>query len=503
MNRSHRKRRTSWIDITFSITLVALTIATIFLAFIYIKNEHVQFPQNIKNVTSTPTVIDTIDSNYPGIKIITETSNDSYAPFAIQYPQSLHSSFNDDVSTYIKNAKQDYLTKMEENKQIGAESPGELNISFETFPHRSGNYSFVFVNGSYLGGTNGVTQIRSFHLNPETGKSITIEDVFDHDQNRLEKLTVLVRESLYNDPTLKNFLFLEDMHFHTEPLWSNFANFAMTDDTIIFYFDEYVIAAGAAGAPIVAVPLGEVSDIIASEFKIKDTSNNEQQNEDTQTGEQNLESDKPEDDETGTTPEESIEDTDVITPPLDPSIKRVALTFDDGPDPKVTRQILETLKKYDAKATFFMLGSRVEYYPDIAIEVKEAGHELGNHTWTHSDLTKADAKKISNEINKTSSIIENVTGQKVTAFRPPYGAVNKTVHKQTNLPVILWDVDTRDWEHRNPIQLLDQVKMKTKDGSIILMHDIHQSTADGLDAVLAYLKNEGYIFVTASELLSW
>ena len=104
------------------------------------------------------------------------------------------------------------------------------------------------------------------------------------------------------------------------------------------------------------------------------------------------------------------------------------------------------------------------------------------------------------EINKTSSIIEKVTGQKATAFRPPYGAVNKTVRSQTNLPVILWDVDTLDWKNRDPNQLLAQVKGLTKDGSIILMHDIHQSTADGLDAVLAYLQSEGYIFVKVSEL---
>ncbi len=147
-----------------------------------------------------------------------------------------------------------------------------------------------------------------------------------------------------------------------------------------------------------------------------------------------------------------------------------------------------------------MLGSRVEYYPEIAKKVQEAGHELGNHTWNHPDLTKAGVEKVRNEINETSSIIENVTGQKVTAFRPPYGAVNKTVRSQTNLPVILWDVDTLDWKHRDPNQLLAQVKGSTKDGSIILMHDIHQSTADGLDAVLAYLQSEGYTFVTVSEL---
>jgi len=180
--------------------------------------------------------------------------------------------------------------------------------------------------------------------------------------------------------------------------------------------------------------------------------------------------------------------------------KQVALTFDDGPDPEVTTAILATLKKYDAKATFFMLGSRVEYYPEIAKKVEKSGHELGNHTWNHPDLTKASSNKVNSEIAKTSTIIKDVTGKNATVFRPPYGAANDSVRAQTDLPSILWDVDTLDWKHRNADELLRIVKSSTQDGSIILMHDIHQSTADGLDSVLAHLKKEGFTFVTVSEL---
>ena len=184
----------------------------------------------------------------------------------------------------------------------------------------------------------------------------------------------------------------------------------------------------------------------------------------------------------------------------DSAVKQVALTFDDGPDPIVTMQILDILQKYDAKATFFMLGSRVEYYSEIAKQVAEAGHELGNHTWTHPDLTKAGVDKIYKEIERTSAIIQEVTGIESTTFRPPYGAVNQIVRNQTDLPVVLWDVDTLDWKHRDADQLLLNVQNSVKDGSIILMHDIHHSTADGLDAVLAYLQGEGFTFVTVSEL---
>ncbi len=500
MKNTHRKRRSAWIDVTFSIAIIALTVSAIYLISQTTKNEASSLPE--KKQAAASVVIDTIDSNYPGIKIITETSNDAYIPFAIQYPQSLHSPFNEAISKYITTAKQNYLTTMEENKKTSSEFTGELNISFETLSHHSGNYSFVLVNSSSTGAENGTTEIRSFHLNPETGESFTIADVLGRDPKNLEILSTLVREAIYNDPLLADHLFPEEVHIQTEPIWANFDNFAITDESLILYFDEYELAAGAVGPPIIAIPLSEINSLLSDRFQLLTEDTDEVEITKDPIKEENTAT-PPKDTESSSNQgnSDTTEDgTEGSTEEVDNGIKQIALTFDDGPDPKVTIQILETLNKYDAKATFFMLGSRVEYYPEIAKKVQEAGHELGNHTWNHPDLTKAGVAKVRNEINETSSIIENVTGQKVTAFRPPYGAVNKTVRSQTNLPVVLWDVDTLDWKYRDPNQLLAHVKGATKDGSIILMHDIHQSTADGLDAVLAYLQSEGYTFVTVSEL---
>ncbi len=504
MTRTLRKRRSTWIDITFSFAIITLTVAAIYL--ISLNSEKVTAsPSNKQAADPTPVVIDTIDSSYPGIKIITETSNDTYSPFAIQYPQSSHSPFNDAISGYISHTKQSYLTAMEKNREQANRYKGELNISFETLSHHSGNYSFVIVNNNSIVGPNGSTEIRSFHLNPTTEKIISITDVFELDVKRLEAISTIVREHFYSDEALKDSLFPEDLHINTEPIWENYSNFALTDDSIIFYFDEDELAAGAVGPPIVAIALTDINDLLANEFKIQvqtpDPSPDDSSAIDEPDPNTTPDSNEPPINE-GKSDSVSQNTGGTLLPDAtgENVVKKVALTFDDGPDPKVTTQILETLEKYNAKATFFMLGSRVEYYPDIAKNVKEAGHELGNHTWNHPDLTKADLEKVSNEINRTSMIIETVTGTKATAFRPPYGAVNQKVRSQTNLPVVLWDVDTLDWKNRDANQLLVKVKEKTKDGSIILMHDIHQATADGLDAVLAYLQSEGYIFVTVSEL---
>ncbi|WP_438311373.1 polysaccharide deacetylase family protein [Sporosarcina sp. FA9] len=495
MKITERKRHSPWIDVTFTTIVIILTLVAGFLTFLSIKSNAV-IETNVNSSPSIiPTKVETIESNYPGIKIVTETSNDSYTPFAIQYPQSIHSTFNEKITFYVNNAKQNYLNTMQNNMLLGLKSAGELNISFETFPHYSGNYSFVMVVANNYGSVRGMTEIRSFHLNPISGEAIEIQDIFYHDQKRLELVSESVRSLLFNDPALKNVLFLEEANINTEPVWENFNNFAITNDEIIFYFPELKLAPQSAGMPITAVPLREIDKVLANSYRDLEIMNSPISNK--------TDSEPIEDNKITETPPPKNDTTESVENSVESTkneMKQVALTFDDGPDPMVTTQILETLKKYEAKATFFMLGSRVEYYPEIAKKVKDDGHELGNHTWNHSDLTKASNEKVQSEINRTSSIIEDVTGVKATAFRPPYGAVNKTVRSQTVLPVYLWDVDTLDWKHRNANQLLASVQNKTKNGSIILMHDIHQSTADGLDAVLSYLQSEGFEFVSVSDL---
>lgn len=183
------------------------------------------------------------------------------------------------------------------------------------------------------------------------------------------------------------------------------------------------------------------------------------------------------------------------------SKKRVALTFDDGPDAKVTPQILATLQKYDAKATFFMVGRNVPKNATIVKQIYDAGHEIGNHTSNHKKLTALSISGVRQEVNGTSNAIYAAIGQYPTVFRPPYGATNEQVRSVMTIPSILWSIDTLDWKHHNPDKILAYVKASVKDGSIILMHDIHQTTANGLDNVLLYLQKQGYEFVTVSEIL--
>ena len=181
-------------------------------------------------------------------------------------------------------------------------------------------------------------------------------------------------------------------------------------------------------------------------------------------------------------------------------VKMVALTFDDGPDPKTTPQALDILKKYGAKATFFMVGQNVAGNEAIVKRVHNEGHQIGIHTWDHPVLTKLPLESAQKEILDTQTAINNVIGIKPTITRPPYGAINATIQNSVDQSFIMWNVDSLDWKTRNTKAIMQEIA-KTQPGSIILMHDIHQTSIDALPSVLEYLKSNGYTLVTVDELL--
>lgn len=180
--------------------------------------------------------------------------------------------------------------------------------------------------------------------------------------------------------------------------------------------------------------------------------------------------------------------------------KRIALTFDDGPSSSVTPGVLDTLKRHNVKATFFVLGSSVIQNPGLVKRELEEGHQVGSHSWDHPQLTKQSTQEVYNQILKTQKAVFDQTGYFPTTMRPPYGAVNKQVAEEIGLPIIQWSVDTEDWKYRNAGIVTKKVLAGATDGAIVLMHDIHKTTAASLDTTLTKLKSQGYEFVTIDEL---
>ena len=181
--------------------------------------------------------------------------------------------------------------------------------------------------------------------------------------------------------------------------------------------------------------------------------------------------------------------------------KVVALTFDDGPNPATTNQALDTLSKYGIKATFFVLGKNISGNEEILKRMKADGHVIGNHSWSHPVLSKLSLDEAKKQITDTEDALTKVLGSSSKLMRPPYGAITDDIRKSLDLSFIMWDVDSLDWKSKNETAILTEVQRQVKNGSIILMHDIHVETVHALPKVIDYLKEQGYEFVTVPEML--
>ena len=181
--------------------------------------------------------------------------------------------------------------------------------------------------------------------------------------------------------------------------------------------------------------------------------------------------------------------------------KAVALTFDDGPSRANDGRIVETLQKYGAHATFFVLGDRARVDGDILQMYLAAGCEIGSHSWNHPQLSKMKWDEIERQLSKTNKTVSKLTGgYQIQLLRPPYGSISNTMRKKLDMPMILWSLDTLDWKTRNTKKIFREVRKEVKDGDIILMHDIYSTTADAVEKVVPWLQNKGYDILTVSEL---
>ena len=187
--------------------------------------------------------------------------------------------------------------------------------------------------------------------------------------------------------------------------------------------------------------------------------------------------------------------------------KRIAITFDDGPHPYQTETILQTLEKYGVKATFFMVGVNVINYPEAAKAVIAAGHEVGNHTFSHQHMAGLNEEQVQREMGRCEDVLVELCEYRPHLFRPPEGAVNSYIEdcaEKNDYAMILWSLDTRDWEHKDTQQIVERVLSRIHAGDIILMHDYigrASKTPEALEILLPRLLAAGYEPVTVSQLL--
>ncbi len=179
----------------------------------------------------------------------------------------------------------------------------------------------------------------------------------------------------------------------------------------------------------------------------------------------------------------------------------IAITFDDGPGYKTTSNLLDGLAERNVKATFFLIGSKVEQNKEIVERMHNEGHLIGNHTYSHVDLACVGNSSALQEIQKTNELIKSITGEDVKYIRPPFGKYNNSLIYDVNMTPVLWSIDPDDWKTTDVSYVVDLVVNHASCGDIILMHDIYDSSVTAALEIIDRLQDKGFVFVTVDQLL--
>ena len=184
----------------------------------------------------------------------------------------------------------------------------------------------------------------------------------------------------------------------------------------------------------------------------------------------------------------------------DQNKKSVAITFDDGPSSKYNSQFLEVLAKNKAHATFFMVGSMMSSCGKCVLDTYQSGNEIGSHTYSHINIKKSSVAEVNENLAKVDDLFYQITGDHIRYVRPPYGAYSKENLENINSPLILWNLDTEDWRYRDVDHIVNYVMENVSDGSIILMHELYETSLEALKIILPRLYAMGYQVVSVGEL---
>lgn len=454
-----------------------------------------------QQVSSTGTISYDHISNYPGLHLELETEETDMYTMSVSIPTVNIKEIDLPIQIWIKQEILAFKNEMENyNKEASVSflDDGHLNIQLQTSKYSKHIYSLVFHAFQFTGGANGIQSVQPFVIHMKEGKILDISHIIDFDDKEgLEHFkNDLVREVKSNeqiidyldqdalDQALKN---LHDLK------WS------IDEDSLYIYFNEYEIAQGTAEEIQVELSLDLLEQkgvLLPFQNEGKSALKNDIENEEDIVDEEEVINNQEGEPKNKNTKEDDVS--------YDPNKKYIALTFDDGPNPSVTPQILKTLEKFNARSTFFMLGSQVEFYPTVAKQVKDAGHEIASHSYNHPDLTKLGFEQMKDEVNETTKQIKRATGVEPTLFRPPYGTKSDSLLNYLDdhgYALILWSVDSLDWKMRNAEKIQKTVLDHVTNGSIILFHDIYQETAESLPWLLEKLQKQGYEFITVSEML--
>lgn len=409
--------------------------------------------------------------------------------------------FNKDKIDYlikdlIFNKISDFRLSVKEEPLTDINYKSELNIDYEVLrgPKDIVSINFqILENAPYY--AHPKTEVITVVVDLKKDKQILLRDIFK--DKYLDKISVLAKDYFKNTEKYKGYTNTEVFEQGISPTHENYSSFLLEEDKIIIIFQKYQLFPGYFGIQAIEIPFTLLDNYLKDYYRNIDSL-------ETYSSIEILESEKKlsnenDEDLIEETPNED-ESPSENTRKIDPNKPMIALTFDDGPYVRATVPILNTLKEYDCVATFFVLGNRVNNYKNIISRISNEGHEIGNHSYNHKQLTTLSSKELKDQIQRTQRAVLEVIGSEPKVLRPTYGSYNKDLRKSIDMPIILWSIDPQDWKIRDPKKINNHILSNVRDGDIILMHDIFESTADAIETLVPDLLNRGFQLVTISEL---
>lgn len=418
------------------------------------------------------------DSRYSEIRskfVIRQTSREKVS---IEYPITKNNKINKTIAQIINRDDRDF--RYIATNVLSFNQPMTETISYQITHNNSAALSIIVNIKQDIHGAHPVSLTHFWTFDKKSGEVISLSDLTEQSEKATEEIVAAARNSINETIKQRQQTELDLSETITQETLSNFV-IIDGGNSLAWPIGQASLLPSAYGEMTIKVPIDAVAKYLQNP-----------------TARKLANIPKPPEPKPEPKPAPAVQ-----APAPTTGNKVIALTFDDGPGP-YTAHLLDVLDQYGAKATFFLIGSKVSSQANIVRSIHARGHQLGNHSWSHPELPKLPVDQIADEIDRTNDAIKQATGVTPAILRPPYGAVNGVVLEQLRLrgmSSILWSVDTRDWADRNSDIVCSRAVAGARPGAVILMHDIHQTSVGAVPCILSALKQQGYSFVTVQGLI--
>lgn len=392
-------------------------------------------------------------------------STDNY-DLKIDYPDVENKKIKKKIDEYVKKQKDNFLNNVKEVEDL--EQPKyDFNLSVNVNDYKDITHVYMLT-FAYTGGAHYTRDDTSLYYANKTKEFVDLKYFFK-DEESFKKLSSIAYYYV---------LKLEDKTFDelwvkrgTDPTIDNYRHFNFKDEGLEILFPPYQIASWADGEIKITIPYEEINDLLKEEYR-------------------------------NTSKEEEV--VSIIPEVRDltkyQDKKLIAFTFDDGPSETNTNYLLDNLDKYDAKVTFFVLGSRVNSNKETIKRAYLEGNAIGSHTYNHRNLNLLSDVALMDEVKKTNEAIKDIIGTSPTLLRPPYGNLTDHGKELANMSIVLWNIDPLDWKYKDKNRVANEIIEHAHDGAIVLVHDIYKSSVEGALLAMEELQKQGYAFVTINEM---